>query len=59
MNIDGNVAEYHIHSMKAFGQSLSCLDASEKQIFELAKDEFHLSDIKARTVCKFVSNVHN
>ena len=49
--------QYHVHSLKAFGEPVSFLTPSEKQIYDTCVGTFQMKDMKSRTACKIVNNV--
>lgn len=57
LRLDSNKTDYHIHSLKAFGEPVSHLNASQEQIYAQCRDQFNLKDVKARTVSKFAAHV--
>ena len=49
--------QYHVHSLKAFGEPVSFLTPSEKQIYDTCVKTFQIKDMKSRTACKIVNNL--
>lgn len=49
--------QYHVHSLKAFGEPVTNLSPSEKQIYDICTKTFQVKDLKSRTACKVVNNL--
>jgi len=49
--------QYHVHSLKAFGEPVSFLTPSEKQIYDICIGTFQMKDMKSRTACKIINNL--